>query len=57
VQRKISQPWLFVLLAVGAGVVVYVVSGESLTRAVLGGLLFAGLVSLWIEVRKHIWRS
>jgi hypothetical protein len=46
-----------VLLAVGSGIVVYVASGESSIRAVLGGLLFAGLVSLWIEVRKHLWRS
>jgi hypothetical protein len=51
------QPWLFLVLAVGAGIVVYVASGESMIRAVLGGLLFAALVSVWIEVRKHIWRS
>jgi len=51
-----GQPWLFVLLACGGGVAVFFLSGEKLTRAVLGGLVFALFVSLWIEVRKRLWR-
>ena len=39
----ICQPWLFVCLAVGFGIVAYFASGENVPRAIIGGLAFAGL--------------
>ena len=50
------QPWLFVLLALGFGVVAYFASGEDITRAVIGGLVFAALISAWLEIRRRWWR-
>jgi hypothetical protein len=48
------QPWLFVVLAVGFGVVAYFASGENTVRAVLGGLAFAAAISLWLRVRNRL---
>jgi hypothetical protein len=53
----IRQPWLFLLLALGFGAVAYLVSGENLTRGVIGGLLFGLAISAWLKLRKHLWRS
>ena len=55
--QKIPQPWFFVVLALGFGIVAYFASGQNLTRGVLGGLLFALLISGWLRVRKRLWRS
>jgi len=54
---RIPQPWLFVSLAVGFGVIAYFASGQDLTRGVIGGLLFGALVSVWLVVRERLWRS
>ena len=53
--RDIRQPWLFLLLALGFGVIAYFASGESLTRGVIGGLAFATLISAWLEARRRWW--
>jgi hypothetical protein len=53
---RIRQPWLFVLLAAGGVIIVYAASDGNLVRAVLGGLIFAALISLWLVVRARIWR-
>ena len=53
---EIRQPWLFILLAVGFGVVAYLASGENLIRAIVGGVAFAALISLWRELRKRLGR-
>ena len=53
--RDIRQPWLFVVLALGFGVIAYFASGESLTRGVIGGLAFAALISAWLEARRRWW--
>ena len=55
--RKIRQPWLFIYYAVGFGVLSYVVSGDSVGLAVVGGLMFATLMSVWGEIRKRWHRS
>jgi hypothetical protein len=51
---RIRQPWLFMCLVVGFGVVAYFASGENLLRAIIGGLAFAALISLWRELRKRL---
>jgi hypothetical protein len=51
------QPWLFVVLALGFGVVAYFASGENIVRALLGGLVFAVAISVWLRVRSRLWRS
>jgi hypothetical protein len=53
----IRQPWLFLLLALGFGVIAYFVSDENVTHGVIGGLLFGLAISVWLELRKHLWRS
>lgn len=57
VLRGNRQPWLFVVLALGFGVIAFFASGESLTRGVVGGLVFGAFVSLWLRVRRSFWRS
>jgi hypothetical protein len=52
---SIRQPWLFALLALGFGVVAYFASGESVVRTVIGGVLFAVLISAWLRIRRR-WR-
>jgi hypothetical protein len=54
--RNLRQPWLFLVLAAGFGVVAYLASGRDLTRGILGGLAFGALISLWLRLRKRIWR-
>jgi hypothetical protein len=54
---RVPQPWLFVALAVGFGVIAYFASGQDLTRGVIGGLLFGALVSAWLVLRGRLWRS
>jgi hypothetical protein len=53
--RDIRQPWLFLVLALGFGVVAYAASGESIARGVIGGLAFAALISAWLEARRRWW--
>ena len=53
--RDIRQPWLFLVLALGFGVVAYFASGQSLTRGVIGGLAFATLISAWLQARRRWW--
>jgi hypothetical protein len=55
VARAPRQPWLFLLLALGFGVVAYFASGEDVVRGILGGLLFAVLISAWLKIRKRLW--
>jgi hypothetical protein len=52
---RLRQPWLFVLLAVGFGIVAYFASGGSIARGVIGGLVFAALISAWLRIRKRLW--
>jgi hypothetical protein len=52
---KIPQPWLFLVLAVGFGVIAYFASGRNPVRGVGGGLLFGALISLWLRVRDRLW--
>jgi hypothetical protein len=52
-----SPAWLFLLLALDFGVIAYFVSGENLARGVIGGLLFGLAISVWLKLRKHLWRS
>jgi hypothetical protein len=54
---RIRQPWLFLLLWLGGGLIVYVASAERLERAVLGGLVFAVLITGWLWLRERIWRD
>jgi hypothetical protein len=51
---QIRQPWLFICLAVGFGLVAYLASGENLARGLIGGVAFAALISLWRELRKRL---
>ena len=51
---QIRQPWLFIGLAVGFGLVAYFASGENLPRGLIGGVAFAALISLWRELRKRL---
>ena len=52
-QGKLSrQPWSFMYFAVFFGGLRYLF-GSSLTGAVLGGLLFASLMSAWLAWRNR----
>jgi hypothetical protein len=51
--QGLRQPWRFVYYGVGFGVVSFVVSGGDLGRALLGGVLFATLLSLWDAYRQR----
>jgi hypothetical protein len=53
---RIRQPWLFVVLAVGFGIVAYLASGQNLIGGVVGGVVFGALISAWLEVRKRLWK-
>ena len=50
------QPWLFLALALGFGVIAYFASGESLVRAVIAGVAFGLAISAWLRLRKRLWR-
>ena len=52
--RDIRQ-LVFLVLALGFGVVAYAASGESITRGLIGGLAFATLISAWLEARRRWW--
>jgi hypothetical protein len=54
---RIRQPWLFLVLAFGFGVVAYFASGQNLARGLVGGVLFGALISIWLRVRGRLWRS
>jgi hypothetical protein len=51
----VRQPWLFLVLAFGFGVVAYFASGQNLARGLIGGVLFGALISIWIRVRERLW--
>jgi len=53
---RIPQPWLFLGLALGFGVIAYLASGESVWRGVIGGLAFGVAISVWLRVRTRIFR-
>lgn len=53
----LPQPWLFVVLAVPFGVLVYFLSNESVVRAVIGGAAFGLAISVWLRVRARLWRD
>jgi hypothetical protein len=53
--RNLRQPWLFLCLAAGFGVVAYFASGRDLMRGILAGLAFGVLISGWLWFRKRIW--
>jgi hypothetical protein len=52
---KLPQPWLFLALAVGFGIIVYLVSNHSVWRAVVGGAAFGLAISAWLRIRARIW--
>ena len=41
----------------GFGVIAYFASGGSLTRGVIGGVLFGAAISGWLELRRRFWRD
>jgi hypothetical protein len=51
--EKIPQPWLFLGLSAGFGVVAYFASGGSLQRGVIGGLAFGAAISAWMKLRRR----
>jgi len=52
--RNLRRRGLGLFLAVGFGVVAYFASGHSIGRAIFGGIAFAVLISLWLQVRKRL---
>ncbi len=54
---RIPQPWLFLVLAVGFGIVAYFASGGSVWRGIVGGAVFGLAISAWLRLRTRIWRD
>ena len=48
---RLRQPWVFVYYAVGFGVLTYVIQDITVRTAVVGGIGFALLMSIWRELR------
>jgi hypothetical protein len=50
------QPWLFVYYAVAFGGLMYLLQRGSVSTAVIQGVAFALLMSVWHELGRR-WRS
>jgi len=55
-RRNLKQPWLFLYLAVGFGLLNFFFSHESLPLAIFGGLLFACLMTVFMPLYLR-WKS
>ena len=54
---RLPQPWLFLALAVGFGIVAYFASGGSVWRGVAGGAAFGLAISAWLRLPELLIRA
>ena len=52
---SVRQPWLFVGLTVGFGLIAYLASGGSAARGTIGGVAFGAAVSGWLRLRTRFF--